>query len=133
MSSSAPLSESADGIDGRFGPEAGHAFPISPQRPSTMEPDRLLRRYYAIPRGVDMRIRPRVLARKLMGHAAIGAGMGGALALWILLRELDLYRMTLDGSAPEATGLIISASLVSLLAVGAGISGFVFMLFEDEV
>jgi len=79
-----------------------------------------------------MRTTSRVLARKLISHAAIGLLMGGALTLWLLLRELDLNRMILDGSAPEATELAVVASLTSLFAIGAGISGFVFMLFENE-
>lgn len=80
-----------------------------------------------------MRTTSRVLARKLVGHAAIGAGMGGALALSLLLRELDLNRMILDGSAPEAAALVVAASLSAIFAVGAGISGFVFMLFDNEL
>ena len=80
-----------------------------------------------------MRTTSRVLAHKLVGHAAIGAGMGGALALWLLLRDLDLNRMIMDGSAPEATALVVAASLTSLFAIGAGISGFVFMLFDNEL
>jgi hypothetical protein len=79
-----------------------------------------------------MRTTSRVLARKLIGHAAIGVVMGGALALWLLMRELDLNRMILDGSAPEAAELAVVASLTSLFAIGAGISGFVFMLFDNE-
>ena len=74
----------------------------------------------------------RALARQVAGHAAIGAGIGGALALWVLLRELDLYRTALDGSASEATALVIGASLASLFAIVAGISGF-FMLSDDGV
>ena len=58
--------------------------------------------------------------------------MGGALALWLLVRELDLNRMILDGSAPEATELAVVASLTSLFAIGAGIRAFVFMLFDNE-
>jgi len=80
-----------------------------------------------------MRTTSQVLTRKLISHAAIGVAMGGALALWLLLRELDLNRMTLDGSAPEATELAVIASLTSLFAIGAGISGFVFMLFDNEL
>jgi hypothetical protein len=79
-----------------------------------------------------MRTTSRVLAGKLMSHAAIGVAMGGALVLWLLMRELDLNSMILDGSAPEATELAVVASLTSLFAIGAGISGFVFMLFENE-
>ena len=79
-----------------------------------------------------MRTTSRVLARKLISHAAIGVVMGGALALWLLMRELDLNRMILDGSAPEAMELAVVASLTSLFAIGAGINGFVFMLFDNE-
>jgi hypothetical protein len=77
-----------------------------------------------------MRTTSRVLARKLISHAAIGVVMGGALTLWLLMRELN--RMILDGSAPEAMELAVVASLTSLFAIGAGISGFVFMLFDNE-
>ncbi len=80
-----------------------------------------------------MRTTSRVLTRKLISHAAIGLAMGGALALWLLMRELDLNRMILDGSAPEATELVVVASLTSLFAIGAGISAFVFMLFDNEL
>ena len=80
-----------------------------------------------------MRTTSQVLTRKLISHAAIGVAMGGALALWLLLRELDLNRIILDGSAPEATELAVIASLTSLFAIGAGISGFVFMLFDNEL
>ena len=54
------------------------------------------------------------------------------MVLWLLMRELDLNRMILDGSAPEAMELAVVASLTSLFAIGAGISGFVFMLFDNE-
>ena len=84
-------------------------------------------------KGEIMRTTSRILARKLISHAAIGVAMGGALALWLLLRELDLNRMILDGSAPEAAELAVVASLASLFAIGAGISGFVFMLFDNEL
>jgi len=83
--------------------------------------------------GVTMRTTSRALARKLIGHAAIAAGIGGALALSLLLRQLDLYRMLSDGSAPEAAELVVVASVAAVCAVGAGISGFVFTLFDDEV
>jgi hypothetical protein len=97
-----------------------------------MEPDRRVRRYRAETESEIMRTTSRVLARKLISHAAIGVVMGGALALWLLVRELDLNRMILDGSAPEATELAVVASLTSLFAIGAGISAFVFMLFDNE-
>jgi len=80
-----------------------------------------------------MRTTSQVLTRKLISHAAIGVAMGGALALWLLLRELDLNRMILDGSAPEATELAVIASLTSLFDIGAGISVFVFMMFDNEL
>jgi hypothetical protein len=97
-----------------------------------MEPDRRVRHYRAETESDIMRTTSRVLARKLISHAAVGVVMGGALALWLLVRELDLNRMILDGSPPEAAELAVVASLTALFAIGAGISGFVFMLFDNE-
>src|ERR1700760_4265221 len=91
-----------------------------------MELDRRVRRYLARTKGEVMRTTSRVLARKLISHAAIGAVMSGALVLWLLMRELDLNRMILDGSALETTELAVIASLASLFAIGAGISAFIF-------
>jgi hypothetical protein len=79
-----------------------------------------------------MRTKSDALAVKLAGGAALGAGIGGALTLWQLLRELDVFRMMLDSSAPETTATLVFASLISLCAVGAGVVGFT-MLAEDKV
>jgi len=79
-----------------------------------------------------MRTKTRALAVKLVGPAAIGAGMGGALALSLLLRQLDLYRMMLDGSAPDATGMVVEASLACIFAIAAGVSALVWTLSGDQ-
>jgi hypothetical protein len=73
----------------------------------------------------------RAVAQKLMGPAALAAGMGGALSLSFLLREADIFRMAADGASPDGAALLVTASLACLFAIGAGIMGFSFLLSDD--
>jgi len=82
--------------------------------------------------GVMMRTKSRALPFKLAGHLAIGVAIGATLALSLLVRDLDLFKMMVYGSEPETTAVVVVGSLISLFAIGAGITGFVF-LFNDEL
>jgi hypothetical protein len=80
--------------------------------------------------GDIMRTKSRAVAHKLIGRAAIAAGIGGALSLSFLLRELDIFRMAAD--APDGAALVVTVSLACIFAIGAGIMGFSFLLSDDE-
>jgi hypothetical protein len=79
-----------------------------------------------------MRTKSRTVAHKLIGQTAIAAGIGGALSLSFLLRELDIFRMAADGASPDGAALMITVSLACIFAVGAGIMGYSFLLSDDE-
>jgi hypothetical protein len=80
--------------------------------------------------GKIMRTKSRAVAHRLIGQTAIAAGIGGALSLSLLLRELDIIRMAAD--APDGAALVVTVSLACIFAIGAGVMGFSFLLSDDE-
>jgi hypothetical protein len=80
--------------------------------------------------GGIMRTKSRAAAHRLVGHTAIAAGIGGALSLSFLMRELDIFRMAAD--APNGAALLVTVSLACIFAIGAGIMGFSFLLSSDK-
>jgi len=77
-----------------------------------------------------MRTKSRAVAHRLIGHTAIAAGIGGALSLSLLLRELDIFRMAAD--APEGAAMVVMLAIGCIFAIGAGIAGFSFLLSDDQ-
>jgi hypothetical protein len=77
-----------------------------------------------------MRTKSRAVAHKLIGHTAIAAGIGGAVSLSFLLRQLDIFRVAAD--APEGAAFLVTVSLACIFAIGAGIVGFSFLLSDEE-
>jgi hypothetical protein len=81
--------------------------------------------------GYIMRTNSRaVAANRLIGHTASAAGIGGAVSLSFLLRELDIFRIAAD--PPEGAALLITVSLACIFAVGAGVMGLKFLLSDEN-
>jgi len=79
-----------------------------------------------------MRTKSRAVAKRVIGHTAIAAGIGGALSLTLLLRELDIFRMAADGASPDGAALLVTVSVACIFAIGAGIVGFSFLLSDEK-
>jgi hypothetical protein len=73
----------------------------------------------------------RSLARHLIGHSAMGAGLGMLLALSLMVCEQHLYELIAASPAPTLTILVFAGTLTSLFTVGAGLSGLIFALLDD--
>jgi hypothetical protein len=80
--------------------------------------------------GEIMRTKSRAVAHRLVGRTAIVAGIGGAVSLSLLLRELDIFRMTAD--APEGAALLVTLALGCIFAIGVGIAGFSSLLSDEQ-
>jgi hypothetical protein len=80
--------------------------------------------------GEIMRTKSRAVAHRLIGQTAIAAGIGGALSLSFLMRELDIFRMAAD--TPDGSALLVTVSLGCIFAIGAGIMGFSVLLSDDK-
>jgi hypothetical protein len=81
--------------------------------------------------GDIMRTKSRAVAHKLIGRTAIAAGIGGALSLSLLLREMDIFRMA-DGASQDGATLLITVSLACIFAIGAGIMGVTSLLSDEQ-
>jgi hypothetical protein len=70
---------------------------------------------------------------KLAGHLAMGALLGTGLALALIVMDSGRIIEMIAGSAqPRMTTLVFVGVLGSICAVGATITGLIFMLAEDE-
>ena len=70
---------------------------------------------------------------KLAGHLAMGATLGTALAFALILTDTDrIFEMTVSSAQPRVTTFVFVGVLGSICAVGATITGLIFMLAEDE-
>jgi len=70
---------------------------------------------------------------KLAGHLAMGATLGTALAFALILTDTDrIFEMIVSSAQPRVTTFVFVGVLGSICAVGATITGLIFMLAEDE-
>ena len=79
-----------------------------------------------------MRTKSRAVAHKLIGRTAIAAGIGGALSLSLVLREVDIFRMAADGASQDGATLLVTLSLACIFAIGAGIMGVTSLLSDEQ-
>lgn len=70
---------------------------------------------------------------KLAGHLAMGASLGTGLALGLILMDTGrIFEMIASSAQPRITTLVFVGVLGSICAVGATITGLIFMMTEDE-
>ena len=70
---------------------------------------------------------------KLAGHLAMGASLGTGLALVLLMMDTGrIFEMIVSSAQPRITTLVFVGVLGSICAVGATITGLIFMLAEDD-
>ncbi len=70
---------------------------------------------------------------KLAGHLAMGASLGTGLALVLLMMDTGrIIEMIVSSAQPRMTTLVFVGVLGSTCAVGATITGLIFMLAEDD-
>ena len=70
---------------------------------------------------------------KLAGHLAMGASLGTGLALVLLMMDTGrIIEMIVSSAQPRMTTVVFVAVLGSICAVGATITGLIFMLAQDD-
>ena len=70
---------------------------------------------------------------KLAGHLAMGALLGTGLALAVIMMDTGrIFEMIVGSAQPRLTALVFVGVLGSICAVGATITGLIFMLAEDD-
>jgi len=70
---------------------------------------------------------------KLAGHLVMGATLGTGLALALLMMDTGrIFEMIVSSAQPRITTLVFVGVLGSTCAVGATITGLIFMLAEDD-
>jgi hypothetical protein len=69
---------------------------------------------------------------RLAGHLAMGASLGTGLALALLTIDTNhIFEMIVSNRYPQITTFVFVGVLGSICAVGATITGLIFMLDED--
>lgn len=75
----------------------------------------------------------RQLFQKLLFHSAIGAGLGGLFSSALLILNIQRVLDVVQGSvSPVTTMIILIAGSCVYFAFGATITGFHFILSENE-
>ena len=70
---------------------------------------------------------------KLVGHLVMGATLGTGLALALLMMDTGrIFEMIVSSAQPRITTLEFVGVLGSTCAVGATVTGLIFMLAEDD-
>ena len=70
---------------------------------------------------------------KLAGHLAMGASLGTGLALALIMMDTGrVFQMIVSSAQPRTTALVLIGVLGSICAVGATITGLIFMLAEGD-
>lgn len=73
------------------------------------------------------------LLLKLAGHWAMGASLGTGLAVsLIIMNARHIFEMIVSSSHPRITMIVFVGALGSVCAIGATITGFIFVLTENE-
>jgi hypothetical protein len=69
---------------------------------------------------------------RLAGHLAMGASLGTGLALALLTMDTNhVFETIVSSGYPQMTTFVFVGVLGSICAVGATITGLIFMLAED--
>lgn len=81
-----------------------------------------------------MQNRPsRPLLLELTSHLAMGAGLGTLLALLLIICDASqIYQMIINSSAPRFMMMIFLTTFASIFAVGAALTGLIFVQMQDE-
>lgn len=74
----------------------------------------------------------RQLFQKLLFHSAIGAGLGGLFSSALLLNIQHAFDLVQSSEAPVMTMIVLIAGCCVYFAFGATITGFYFILTENE-
>jgi hypothetical protein len=70
---------------------------------------------------------------KLAGHLVMGASLGTGLALALIMMDTGrIFELIVGSAQPRITTLFFVGVLGSICAVGATITGLIFMLAEDD-
>jgi hypothetical protein len=70
---------------------------------------------------------------RLAGHLAMGASLGTGLALALITMDTGrIFEMIVSSANPRITAFVFVGVLGSICAVGATITGLIFMLAEDD-
>jgi hypothetical protein len=70
---------------------------------------------------------------KLAGHLAMGASLGTGLALTLIAMDTGrIFQMIASSANPQVMTFVSVGVLGSICAVGATITGLIFMLAEDS-
>lgn len=69
---------------------------------------------------------------RLCCHFAMGATLGALLALSLFFADADIYRMILHSNAPQLTAAVVVSSVIIYCAIGATLSGFIFIVTENS-
>lgn len=74
-----------------------------------------------------------VSVRDISGHLAMGAGLGTFLALTLLVADSrSIFSMIVDSAVPELTILAFLGIFAGTFAVGATLTGLLFVWMEDD-
>jgi hypothetical protein len=75
----------------------------------------------------------RSLLRALAGHLAMGGGLGAFLAVSLMIGDgRPIAAMILNSAAPGLTTLVFVGIFASVFAVGAAITGLLFVSMEEK-
>lgn len=75
----------------------------------------------------------RSLALALVGHLAMGAGLGAFLAVTLLLSDAnDVFQMIVNSADPKGTILVFVGTLTMTFAIGATLTGLIFRLQDRQ-
>ena len=69
----------------------------------------------------------------LIGHSAMGAGLGLLLSLTLIVSGAgNIFEMITNSEEPKLTAAIFVGFFTSIIAVGATLSGLIFMAMEER-
>lgn len=75
----------------------------------------------------------RSLFRELASHLAMGAGLGAFLALSLIVTDArHIFDMIVNSSAPRLTIAVLVSTFVLIFAIGASLTGMIFISMEDN-
>jgi hypothetical protein len=75
----------------------------------------------------------RPLLFKLASHTAMGAGLGILLSLSLIVGDAhQIFQMIVNSAMPHLVIAVLVALFASLFAVGASLTGLIFILMERD-
>ena len=73
------------------------------------------------------------LVGRLIGHSAMGAGLGLLLSLTLIVSGAgNVFEMIINSEEPKLTVAIFVGFFASIIAVGATLTGLILMAIEDS-